>query len=68
MEKQYWKENTLQKESQYITDDYIPIWARTLIDLYISPLKYEVMYKMGNLDSRRENKKTLKSFCSKYTE
>ena len=46
MENQYWKENILQKNGEYLTDVYIPNWAKTLIDLYTSPLKYEVMHEM----------------------
>ena len=41
MEKYY-----LHNESNKRGCDYIPNWARILIDLYKSPLKYEVMYEM----------------------
>jgi len=46
MEKYYQKENKLKKERSRINDVYIPRWAQTLIDLYTSPLKYEVMHEM----------------------
>ena len=46
MEKYYQKENKLKKERSRINAVYIPRWAQTLIDLYTSPLKYEVMYEM----------------------
>ena len=33
-------------------DVYVPIWAKTLIDLYNSGLRYEVMYETrGNEDN-----------------
>lgn len=41
MEKYYRKENSLGRER--INDVYVPRWAQTLIDLYTSDLKYEVM-------------------------
>jgi len=44
MEKYYRKENSLGRER--INDVYVPKWAQKLIDLYTSPLKYEVMYGM----------------------
>ncbi len=46
MGKYYRKENKLRGESKRNNDVYVPKWAQTLIDLYTSPLKYEVMYKM----------------------
>jgi len=44
MEKYYHKEN--RSKGERITDVYVPMWAQTLIDLYTSDLKYEVMYEM----------------------
>ena len=46
MESYYQKKNNLREKQPRINDVYIPNWARTLIDLYTSPLKYEVMYEM----------------------
>ena len=46
MESYYQKENDLREKYPKINDVYIPNWARTLIDLYTSPLKYEVLYGM----------------------
>lgn len=44
MEKYYGKMGMLNRER--INDVYVPRWAQTLIDLYTSPLKYEVMCEM----------------------
>ncbi len=44
MEKYYRKENSPGKER--INDVYVPRWAQTLIDLYTSPLKYEILREM----------------------
>ena len=49
MEEYSQKENRLQQGR--ISDVYVPIWAQTLIDLYTSDLRYEVMYEMGNYTS-----------------
>jgi len=46
VESYYQKKNNLREKQPRINDVYIPNWARTLIDLYTSPLKYEVMYEM----------------------
>ena len=46
MEKFYRKENRFEEKRPRINDVHIPNWAQTLIDLYTSPLKYEVMYEM----------------------
>ncbi len=40
------KENGLGRER--ISEVYVPKWAQTLIDLYTSPLKYEIRYEMYN--------------------
>lgn len=44
MESYYQKENPSREKHPKTKDIYIPDWARTLIDLYTSSLKYEVMY------------------------
>ena len=46
MEKDFQKKKQLKEEPPRINDVYIPNWARTLIELYKSPLKYEVMDEM----------------------
>jgi hypothetical protein len=37
-------QNESGMERKRIGDVYVPSWAQTLIDLYTSPLKYEVVY------------------------
>ena len=44
MGKHYGNENMLDGER--VSNVYVPRWAQTLIDLYASPLRYEVMYEM----------------------
>ena len=44
---EYYYKNTSENK---ITDAYVPIWAKTLIDLYASHLKYEMKYNMRNSD------------------
>jgi hypothetical protein len=51
MEKFYQKGNKLEEKHPRINDVYIPNWAQTLIDLYTSPLKYEVMREMRDSES-----------------
>lgn len=46
MESYYEKENNLRKKHPRFNDAYIPNWVKTLIELYTSPLKYEVKYGM----------------------
>lgn len=55
MEFYYQKEDRLKKEIPSPNNAYVPNWARTLIELYKSPLKYEVMYEMREYEfSKRE--------------
>ena len=44
MERLHQKANRLKKER--ISEVYVPKWAQTLIDLYTSPLKYEILGEM----------------------
>lgn len=44
MEEYPQKENRLQRGR--ISDVYVPIWAQTLINLYTSDLRHEVMQEM----------------------
>ncbi len=46
MENYYQKENCLKEEYQRNLNPYIPQWAKMLVELYKSPLKYKVMYEM----------------------
>jgi hypothetical protein len=45
MEGYYLKKDDLEIERHRRNYHHIPNWARTLIELYKSPLKYEVMYE-----------------------
>ena len=51
MEKYYREEKQIERESEY--GDYVPKWAKILVDLYTSFLKYEASREMGyNVKSR----------------
>lgn len=46
METYYQKENQLNEEYSRTLISEIPLWAKTLIELYSSPLKYEIQYQL----------------------
>ncbi len=50
MENYYQTENRLKRECPKDVDLYIPQWVKMLVELYTSPLKYEVKY--GLRDSK----------------
>ena len=44
------KENIFKEDFQNKRDLPIPAWAKTLIDLYRSPLKYKIRYELKNAE------------------
>ena len=51
MENYYQKENCLKEEYQQNINPYIPQWAKMLVELYKSPLKYKITYEMKNSEN-----------------
>ena len=53
IEAYYQKENQLNEEYSVNLVSDIPQWAETLIELYSSPLKYEIKYQLKYSTNKR---------------
>ncbi len=51
MEKYYQKHYEFNGDNNQNQTDHIPDWAKYLIDLYKSPLKYKIKYEMAKTEN-----------------